>query len=148
MSPTHTHWLSPQHHLNSSFVMGMAVRGVKVALSYLSTQLRPEGLVSPPACAGSGQPCTKLVTHDSEKTSAATIAPHTVYGKTRNLERSPYRSIPSTSVPDASTIFARGQTSFLAIAIKGPLALDNSCKWPKWRYFIDADIQPHYILFL
>ena len=32
------------------------------------------------------------------------------------------------------------------IAVKGHLAQDNSYRWPKWRHFIDADIQPHYIL--
>ena len=85
----------------------------------LSTQFRLEGFVSPLTCAGSG----KEVTHGFEQISAATIA---------NLQR----------------ISSRGQASSAAIAVKVCFALDNSCMWPKWRHFIDADMQPYPVLSL
>ena len=58
----------------------------KRCIVFLNTQSRPESLVSPRACAGSGPPWTKVVPDDSEQISAATIAHHTVYEKTRNFD--------------------------------------------------------------
>ena len=39
-------------------------------------------------------------------------------------------------------------TPFRAANVKGDTDLGNSCKLPKRRHFVDADIQPHLILFL
>ena len=127
-SSTHTQWFWSRHHGNF-FVILSAIRAVRVVLSNLSTQPRPEELVSHPTCAGSGPPCTKVVTHDSEQISPAIIAHHTVYEKTQNLQRSPCLSIGNAFVPSGSAISSRGRTSFCAIAVKGYFALDNSCKY-------------------
>ena len=51
-------------------------------------------------------------------------------------------------IPGGSTISSRGQTSFWAIAIKGCFVLDNSCKQPKWRHFVDADIHNHILFYV
>ena len=111
----------------------MAIRAIRAALSNLSTQRRQKGWVVPRACTGSGPPCTKLVTHDSEQISAATVAHHTVYENTRNLQRSPCLSMGNTFVPGGCAISSRGQTSFCATTAKGHFALDNNCKWSKWH---------------
>ena len=116
-SSTHTHFFQPRHHSNQ------------------------EGIGSPRVCTGSGPTCIKVVTHDYEQISAATIAHHTGYGKTRNLQRSPYLSMRNIFVRHRSTISSRGPTSFCAIAVKGHFAFENSCKWLKWGLFIHADIQ-------
>ena len=39
------------------------------------------------------------------------------------------------------------QTFFCTIGARGITALANSCKWSKLFHFIDADIQPHFIIF-
>ena len=33
------------------------------------------------------------------------------------------------------------------MAVKEYFALEKSCKWPKQRHFIDADIRPHFIVY-
>ena len=40
----------------------------------------------------------------------------------------------------------RGQTSICAKPVKGDTVLNNICKWPKKRYFIDVDMQPYFVL--
>ena len=96
--------------------------------------------------------------HDFEQVSLATmIAHHTVYEKTRNLQRSPslfWEHMRTWRVRifvhGGYAISSRGHTSFFcAIAVKGHFALDKSCcKCFKWRHFIDADTKSHYILFM
>ena len=51
-----------------------------------------------------------------------------------------------TAIPGGSAISSRGQTSFFAMAVKEYFAFEKSCKWPKQRHFVDADIRPHFIL--
>ena len=84
-------------------------------------------------------------THVSEQIPAATIAHHTDYENTRNLQRSPWLSTVNTFIPCGLAISSRGRT-FLCATTTTVEDLDSSCKWPKSRHFIDADIQPHFIL--
>ena len=70
--------------------------------------------------------------------------PHRVW----KSPRSPCLSTANTFIPCEFAISSCGLTYISAIAVKGCFALDNSCKWLEWRHFIDADIKPHFILFL
>ena len=67
----------------------------------------------------------KRVTRDSERISAAIIANHTDYEKTRNLQRRPCLSKANTFVPDGPAMSSRGQTSWAAPA-RSDNALDIS----------------------
>ena len=77
---------------------------------------------------------TNVMMQDSKQILAATIAHHTVYEKTRHLQRSPCFSMGNTFVPDGASTSSHGKTSFCAIADKGHFAFDNSCKWPIRRH--------------
>ena len=60
----------------------------------------------------------------------------------------PYMSMGSTAIPGGSAISSCGQTSFFAMAVKERFDFDKGCKWPKQRHFIDADIRPHFTVFV
>ena len=71
----------------------------------------------------------------------ATIALHTEQENTRNLQEAQVLSTANTFIPCGLAISSCRMTSISAIAAA---AFDESCKWPKKRHFIEADIQPHF----
>ena len=64
-------------------------------------------------------------------------------GKDTKSSGRPCLSTANTFTPCGLAISSCGLTSTSAIITA--TALDKSCKWPKWRHFIEADIQPHFI---
>ena len=73
-------------------------------------------------------------------TSGDDCTPHRA-GKYTKSSGSPGLPTANTFIPCGLAISSYGPTSISAIA---PTAFDESCKWPKQRHFIEADIQPHF----
>ena len=146
-SPAHHKTFRPAHQCNS-FTIPLALRCRRVWSSNLSTQLRrtqglnTESLTMPAAVA---DPKRSL---DSEQISPATIAHHTVYEKTPNLNQShicQWGAQPHLVGPLSRLV---GKPPFSPWLSKNVLPLKKGCKWPKQCHFIDADIRPHFILCL
>ena len=146
-SPAHHKTFRPLHKYKL-FAIPLTLICRRVWSSNLSTQLRrtqglsTESLTMPATVA---DPNRSL---DSEQISPATIAHHTVYENIPNLHQSHMCQWGAQPYPGGSAISSRGQTSIFAMAVKEYFAFEKSCKWPKQRNFIDADIRPHFIVCL
>ena len=85
--------------------------------------------------------------HDSAQIRVATIALHTEHENTRNLQEVRVSQRRTLFISCGLAISSCELTSIPVIRVITATALDKSCKWPKWRHFIEVDIQPHFILF-
>ena len=123
-------------------------RFTRVRSNNLSTQLRrtrTSSTVSPPVhsvspgvyhcCSG-----PQTIGRFGANTSGDDCTPHRA-GKYTKSSGSPGLSTANTFIPCGLAISSCGLTSISTIAAT---AFDKSCKEPKERYFIEADIQPHF----
>ena len=127
---------------NRSVRASWYARFTRVRSNNLSTQLRrtqtSSTAVSPPVPTTVADP---EQTADSEQiTSGDDCTPHRA-GKDTKSSGSPGLSTANTFIPYGLAISSCGMTSISAVAAT---AFDKSCKWPKQRHFIEADIQPHF----
>ena len=127
---------------NMIYRVSWYARFTRARSNNLSTQLsrtRISSTVSPPvpATVCSGPQTTGKF---GENTSGDDCTPHRA-GKNTKSSGNPGLSTANTFIPCESAISSCGPTSISAIATT---AFDKSCKWPKKRHFIEADIQqPH-----
>ena len=88
------------------------IRSTRVMLSNFSTQFRPTQTRNTGFLPLSAPRADRTRADDSEQISPPPITHHTVYEKTRNIQRNPCLSMGNTFVPGRSAISSRGQTSF------------------------------------
>ena len=146
--PSLTHHKSFRRGDRDSFTIPLAIRCRTIWSSNLNTRLRRSNPETQslsrylPLCSG-----PQAIVRFEANLAAADYTSHGVRQYTKPSAK-PCLSNGSTFVPSRSAISSRGQNYSRAITVKGFFALDNSCKWPKLRHFIDdADIKPHFILF-
>ena len=155
-SSTHTQSFRLGHHLNS-FTISLATKAVRrvALLCNLSTQLRPEG-------EGLSLPLpTPLADHpvqndDNNARFRANLSgddcpPHLVRKYTKPPTKSMSLNGEHFHTWRVHHLVLWTYLLFHPLAVEGhPAEEDNSsCKWPKWRHFIDdADIQLHLMLYL
>ena len=116
-------------------------RFTRVRSNNLSTQLgrtRTSSTVSPPVSSHCSGPQT--IGRFGANPSGDDCTPHRA-GKDTKSSGSPGLSTANTFIPCGLAISSCGLTSISTIAAT---AFDKSCKEPKKRYFIEADIQPHF----